>query len=65
MARNTQTMYGKPLNPHFDKHVASEATGKKLEVVSSHRRIKSIAYLHTRLTVLCQKCNYNQCYMNT
>ena len=24
-----------------------------------------IADLHTRLTVLLEKCNYNQCYMNT
>ena len=30
MPRNNQTVYGKPLKAHSDKHLASGATGNKL-----------------------------------
>ena len=55
----------KTFKAHLYKHLTSEATGNRLLNNFQQLENESIADLHIRLTELLEKCDYNQCHMNT
>ena len=67
--KNSLPMYGKPLKAPSGKLQASEDTSNRPLTASTSKKMVhrngSIANLHTRVTVLLDKCNYIQCCMNT